>query len=165
MSGFALVASLLILTMLALLGVSSMRATNTELQMAASIEDSARSFQAAEAGLSAAAAIVFDDSAELSFTSGSREIDFALYTPNPLAHLSDNTPTNRHNDLPVVTARISGDPEGRCPRAVFASSADLLACGAYELVSTHAPATTDAPRGAATTTLRLGIARQIINLE
>lgn len=160
--GFALIASLIILAMLALLGVASMTATTTEVQISASIEDVARSFHAAEAGISAAQAAIFSDDSLLAFTSGTRQFDFSAMSPNPLANLADNTPTAGHNDLPTVTALISGDLEGKCERSEFASSDDLLGCGAFDVVSTHASANADTARGGVTTTLRLGISRQII---
>jgi hypothetical protein len=54
------ITSLVILAVLALLGVSTMTATTTELQIANDMEAEARSFQAAEAGLTAAARMILD---------------------------------------------------------------------------------------------------------
>ncbi len=160
--GFALIASLIILAMLALLGAASMTATNTEIQISASMEDVERSFQAAEAGISAAAMVVFSDTSQLAFVGDSKQIDFSSLSPDPLAHLHNDTPTSAHNDLPRVAAILSGDPEGKCDRSEWASSDDLIACGAFDVVSNHASGTAGAARGNATTTLRLGISRQII---
>ncbi|MBK1631395.1 hypothetical protein CKO31_11710 [Thiohalocapsa halophila] len=160
--GFALIASLIILAMLALLGAASMTATNTEIQISSSMEDSARSFHAAEAGVSAGAAAVFDDTGQLDFVGDSTQLDFSSASPDPLAHLHNDTPTDAHNDLPTVTAVVSGDPEGKCARSEWASSDDLIGCGAFDLVSAHSSGDADSARGHVTTTLRLGISRQII---
>jgi type II secretory pathway pseudopilin PulG len=164
-SGFALITTLIVLALMSLLGVVSMNATKTELRMAANFEDESRSFQAAEAGLNAAAALALSDGKTLVFVGNSTQIDFEGLDPNPLAHLANGTPTALHNDMPTVTVIISGDPEGKCARSATASSDDLIGCGAFDLVSTHASANTTSERLGASTTLRFGIARQIINVN
>jgi Tfp pilus assembly protein PilX len=164
-SGFALITTLIVLALMSLLGVVSMNATKTELRMAANFEDESRSFQAAEAGLNAAALLALSDGTTLAFAGNSTQIDFTQLNPNPLAHLANDTPTATHNDMPTVTAIISGDPEGKCARSATASSDDLIGCGAFDLVSTHASANTTSERLGASTTLRFGIARQIINVN
>jgi type II secretory pathway pseudopilin PulG len=155
--GFALITSMIVLGVLAILGVSTMTATNTELQTAANLEDSNRSFQAAEAGITAAAIAVFSDPGALSFVGNSSTLDFSAMVPNPVGHLGTDTPT--------VTAIVSGDPTGKCERSEFASSDDLIGCGAFDVVSTHAPSTSGQARNAATTSLRLGLSRQVIALD
>ena len=145
--GIALITSMIILGVLALLGVATMSATNTELQIAANLEQSSRSFHAAEAGINAARMPVFANR-------GIGPIIFSSVTPNPLAGLDGDTPT--------VAVEASGDPMGQCERSETASSADVIACGAFDLRSEHAPASSDAARNAAATVLRLGISRQFI---
>jgi hypothetical protein len=153
---------MIILAILALLGATSMTATNTELQISSNMENTARSFHAAEAGISAAANAVFAETTQLHFVGDAKELDFTSVTPNPLAHLQDDTPTTAHNDLPTVTAVVSGDPAGKCARSEWASSDDLIGCGAFDLVSTHSAGGADAARGHVSTTLRLGVSREII---
>ena len=160
--GFALIASLVILAILALLGAASMTATHTEIRISSSMEDAARSFHASEAGVSAGAAAVFADTQELDFVGDSKQLDFTTASPNPLAHLRNDMPTSAHNDLPTVTAAVSGDPEGNCARSEWASSDDLIDCAAFDLVSSHDSGSADSPRGYVCTRLRLGISRQII---
>ncbi|MGB5832836.1 MAG: PilX N-terminal domain-containing pilus assembly protein [Thiohalocapsa sp.] len=155
--GIALITSMIILGVLALLGVSTMRATNTELQIATNLEGSSRSFHAAEAGITAARTAVFVDSDRLGFRGNRMEIDFTAMTPNPLSDLG--------SDAPTVTAVVSGDPRGKCERMDSASSDDLIGCAAFDMVSTHAPATAMQARDAATTTLRLGVSRQVIAVD
>ena len=55
--GAALVVSLIILVAMTMLGITSMKSTSTELTMVGNLRESAITFQAAEAGLSAAEAI------------------------------------------------------------------------------------------------------------
>lgn len=160
--GFALIANLIIMAMLALLGVASMTATVVEVQISANLEDGARSFQAAEAGVSAAEMLILSDTAQLAFSGTEKQIDFSSVSPNPLANLIDNNPTSALNDVPVVTAVVSGDPEGKCARSEWASSDDLIGCGAFDIVSTHGPLSSDSARGGAHTTVRLGVAREVI---
>jgi len=155
--GIALITSMIVLGILALLGISAITATNTELQTAENLEDSNRSFQAAEAGITAATIVVFGDPSQLAFVGNSTTLDFSAMAANPLADLGDDTPT--------VTAIVSGDPTGKCERSEFASSDDLIGCGAFDVVSTHTPATPGQARNAATTSLRLGLSRQVIALD
>jgi len=155
--GIALITTMIILGVLALLGVATMSATNTELQIAANLEEASRSFHASEAGINAARVSVFADSDHVAFAGGEIVIDFSSRSPNPLADLGGDTPT--------VTAIPSGDPRGKCERSETASSDDLIACGAFDLVSEHAPPTSTEARNAASTTLRLGISRQVIALN
>ncbi len=165
--GFALVTSLIILAMLALLGAAAMTATNTELRVAGDSEDRARSFEAAEAGLNAALTIVATDLARLPLSGGSLDIDFtSLGDQNPLQHLLSDAAgagsNNSDNDMPVVTATISGDPKGKCARSADASSDDLLGCSAFALTSTHHKGTEDDPRGHFSTTVQMGVTTQRI---
>jgi len=155
--GVALIVSLIILAILALLGISAITATTSELQVASDLEAEARSFQAAEAGITAASTLVFADADTLAFQGNSAVLDFSSLASNPLADLG--------SDTPVVTAVISGDPSGRCERSEFASSDDIVGCGAFDVVSTHAPQDIRQARNAASTTLRLGISRQVIKLN
>jgi len=148
---------MIILGVLALLGIATMSATNTELQIAANLEEASRSFHAAEAGINAARVSVFSDSDHVAFSGGKIVLDFSSHSPNPLADLGSDTPT--------VTAVSSGDPNGKCERSETASSDDLIACGAFDLISEHAPATSSEARNAAATVLRLGISRQVIGLN
>ena len=152
--GFALIASLIILTILALLGAASMTASHTEIQISASVEDAARSFHAAEAGVSAARVALSQDSGQLDFVGNSMQLDLTSAAPDPLSHL--------HNDLPTVTAVVSGDLTRLCERIREATSRDKVGCRAFDLVSTHNAGNADAPRGHVCTTLRLGISREII---
>jgi hypothetical protein len=101
--GAALITSLVILAVLGApgLGVSTMTATTTELQIANDMEAEARSFQAAEAGLTAAARMILDG--VLSPDTDVGEIDFSSFDPNPLADMG--------TDLPVVDH--TGSPGGR----------------------------------------------------
>ena len=149
-----MIVSLIVLSVLALLGISTMTATTTELQIASDMEAEARSFQAAEAGVTAATTVVFGDADLLAFAGDSVVIDFAALNSNPLADMG--------TDTPVVKAMVSGDPNGKCERSESASSDDLIGCGAFEVVSRHAPSTAGQARNAAATTLRLGISRQVI---
>ncbi|MDJ0882105.1 MAG: PilX N-terminal domain-containing pilus assembly protein, partial [Gammaproteobacteria bacterium] len=57
-SGAALVVSLIILVAMTMLGITSMKGSVTELAMAGNLRESALTFQAAEAGLSTAEAIL-----------------------------------------------------------------------------------------------------------
>jgi hypothetical protein len=148
---------MIILGVLALLGVTTMSATNTELRIAANLEEASRSFHAAEAGINAARVSVFSDSDHVAFAGGKILIDFSAHSPNPLADLGSDTPT--------VVAVPSGDPRGKCERSETASSDDLIACGAFDLISEHAPVTSAEARNAAATILRLGISRQVIALN
>ena len=152
--GIALIVSMIILGVLALLGVTTMSATNTELRIAANLEEASRSFHAAEAGIDAARVSVFPDSDHVAFAGDTIVIDFTSLNPNPLANLDSDTPT--------VTAVPTGDPRGQCERSNTASSADLIACGAFDLISEHAPATSAEERNAAATSLRLGISQEVI---
>lgn len=155
--GAVLVMSLIILTVLALLGVTTMMATTTELRIASDAETRNRSFQAAEAGITAAATVVIGDPDTLAFQGGSIILDFSTLASNPLADMGDDTP--------VVTALISGDPSGNCDRSESASSTDLIGCGAFDVRSTHTSSDFEHARNASTTTLRLGISRQVIRIN
>jgi hypothetical protein len=174
-TGFALIASLIILVTLGLLGVASMTATNTEMQIASSTADVARSFHASEAGLNAAGMVMLEKTTRSQFLKllstlklrdDSIRLDFESLlpedTPHPLAHFDTDNPTEPHNDLPIVRAVVSGDVGGSCPRQIRASDPDVIACGDHELVSIHTAGSLDAPRGHATTTLRLGVSAERI---
>ncbi|ESQ16965.1 MAG TPA: hypothetical protein DDY14_12505 [Chromatiaceae bacterium] len=152
--GVALVISLIILFVLALLGVSTMSTTTMQLRIASDTEMQARSFQAAEAGVAAAMTLAFDDPGMLIFEDDSAVVNFAAMDPNPLSHMGQ--------DIPAVTVVVSGDRVGSCERSERASSSDIIGCSAFDLVSTHASGGADVARNAATTTLRLGISQQII---
>jgi len=67
-------------------------------------------------------------------------------------------------DAPTVTIVVSGDRDGNCSRTEFASSDDLIGCGAFEIVSTHAPDTATV-KGGARTTLVEGIAQQVVRID
>jgi hypothetical protein len=152
--GVALVLSLIVLAVLSVLGISAMRMSVGELQIAGDTENTNRSFQAAEAGITAGLDLIVNDPSNLSFTQGSNLIDFSAVSPNPVAHLGD--------DAPAVTIRISGDPDGTCARSEDASSADLVGCGAFELSSTHAADSATLLKDGATTVLRKGVTQQVI---
>lgn len=144
---------LIVLALLTLLGISTMRVSISELQVVGDTEDKARSFQAAEAGLTAATALLADAPETLMFRGGSAEVDFTALNPNPLAGMGGDTPT--------VTMIVSGERDGSCARTEFVSSADLLGCGAFDIVSTHEP-DSQALRGGARTRLTTGITQQVI---
>jgi Tfp pilus assembly protein PilX len=148
--GAALITSLIILAVLALLGVSTMTATTTELQIANDMEAEARSFQAAEAGLTAAAHMVLDG--VLSPDTDVGAIDFSSFTPNPLADMG--------SDLPVVTIPAAPVEDGGCARSPNASSADQILCSSFVLVSTHRSASAGKARAGASTMLMLGLSRE-----
>lgn len=155
--GVALVVALVILVVLSVLGISAVRVTVNDLQIAGDTEDSQRSFQAAEAGLAAGFSLVIDNPDTLVFQGGSNAIDFSAISPNPLDHLG--------SDTPVVTVAASGDPNGSCSRSTIASSADMIGCAAFELSSTHAPADPSVIKGGAMTVLRKGVTQQVISQD
>ena len=155
--GFALIASLIVLAMLALLGAASMTATNTEIRISSSMADAARSFHAAEAGLDAGHVLLRDDLERLTFTGDSNPLDFTLAPGNYFAHLAADEVTRAFDDAPSVTALVSGDPKGECARSKTPYSRDLIGCGAFELASTHTSGGADQSRNRVETTLLLGV--------
>lgn len=150
--GAALIISLVILSVLALLGISTMTATTTELQIATDMEAEARSFQAAEAGLTVAVRMILDG--DLS-PDDVGTVNFAALDPNPLADMG--------TDTPVVTLPSAPVEDGGCVRSPDASSADQISCSSFILVSTHSAVAPDQARTGATTTLRVGLSREETN--
>ncbi len=65
--GVALLVSLILLVAMTMLGISSMKGSSTELTMAGNLRESGLTFQAAEAGLRQAEAIVEDSSSSAMF--------------------------------------------------------------------------------------------------
>ena len=150
-----MILSLIILSIIALLGVSTMRSTTTELRIAGDAEAQNRSFQAAEAGV---AAVKFFPSGEITFTTVAGAptdiVDFSTLDPNnPLSDMGQ--------DAPVVTV-TNGAEDAKCSRVTQGSSDDLIGCATFFLRSTHTAAGVGTARNAATTALRVGASRQMI---
>ncbi len=153
-AGVVLIISLIILAVLSILGISTMRMSISELQVAGDTEDANRAFQSAQAGLDAALGILQNESNILFFTGSRYTINFSIRSPNPLEGMSTDTPT--------VEVLVSGDRDGVCARTASASSADILGCGAFEIVSTLTPDDPGSAKGGAETILREGVAQEVI---
>lgn len=154
--GAALITSLIILAVLALLGVSTMTVTTTELQIATDMEAEARSFQAAEAGLTAAARLILDGVISPDTDAGVINFD-ALFEGDEAAN---NPLADMGADLPVVEIPAAPTEDGGCARSPNASSADQITCSSFILVSTHTSASAGQARAGASTTLQLGLSRE-----
>jgi Tfp pilus assembly protein PilX len=148
-----LLISLVLLAVLSILGISAMQMSIRELKLASDLEDRDRSFHAAEAGINAAVTYMRSDSLVLAFSGEQITANFNRMSRNPLAKLGD--------DLPTVEIQVAGDRDGTCTRTEDASSDDLVGCGAFEVVSTHAPES-DSVKGGARTTLAQGISQEVI---
>lgn len=102
-SGAALVVSLIILVAMTMLGITSMKGSVTELAMAGNLRESALTFQAAEAGLSAAEAILAAGNDPVNL------LDENAVDPN---YLNDTTWDNAAltNEATASLANISTNP-------------------------------------------------------
>jgi hypothetical protein len=148
--GVALIVALLFLLVITIISVIAASNSTQGLRMAANMQDSAASFQAAEAGVTAALTLAytpedpFGDMDELEPFA-----DFDPATDHPLRNVYGG-PGSVDVDV-FVTGR--GLP---CPRSGVGSSVGLLECNYYRVTSEHAVA------GKARTGLQMGVVRTTI---
>lgn len=148
--GVALVVALLFLLVVTIISVIAASNSQLGLKMAANMQDSYESFQAAEAGVVAVLALV--DTANDPFDGDDTLDPFAALDPavdHPLRHLKDGVDS--------VDVDVFITTEGTtCPRSTAPSSVGLFDCDYYRLESEHEVARK------ARTKVNLGVVKTII---
>lgn len=151
--GVALITALLFLLVVTVLAVTAANNSSLGLKMSANMQDSYRSFQAAEAGVYAALGLV--DTPQDPFDRTDRTDEpFAGITNHPLRNLAAD-PNDAGVDVDVVLIAI----DRSCPRPPTdrgGSSTGIFACDFYRIESEHEAV------GEARTQVEMGVIKTII---
>jgi len=156
--GSALFVSLLMLALLTILGTATVSGRMVELRIAGNTQRMMESFQQADSGLIAAVSLVDDADSPLKGRDDDTPFDsFAVDSDGDGAPDSYSAayPLTNIPDVVVASRLIRGD--SACNRDANASSSNTIQCEFYDIRSTHT-----APLTGATTTVHMGIRRQII---
>ena len=162
--GVALIVGLLMLTILTIIGLSTMETSQFELKMAGNTQDFYNSFQKADAGVFAIMSFsrVSDlKTANKPFDGVDNGTPFiglnnASKPKHPLWEVNDKSvDSNGDGDVEVdVVLKATGLP---CPRAEVATSTDLIECEFYQVESEHTDTQTSAR-----THLFQGVSKELI---
>lgn len=148
--GVALVVALLFLLVVTVISVIAASNSTQGLRMAANMQDSAASFQAAEAGVIATLALA--NTAQDPFEGEDVEAPFAAFDPavdHPLRNLYGGA-SAIDVDVFLSESRLP------CPRGAAGSSVGLLECDYYRVASEHEIA------GKARTRVQIGVVKTTI---
>ncbi|MCB1853276.1 MAG: pilus assembly PilX N-terminal domain-containing protein [Halieaceae bacterium] len=154
--GVALVTALLFLLVVTVIAVTAANNSNLGLKMSASMQDSYRSFHAAEAGVYAALGLAGGAQDPFTRTDVVAE-PFQNVSTHPLRNLAPdpNDPGSAPVDVDVFLISIQR-PCPRPPTASGGSSVGVFDCDYYRIQSEH-----DAP-GRARTRVELGVVKTVI---
>jgi type IV pilus assembly protein PilX len=144
--GVALAFTLILLTVVTIIGVFAATTGSLELRMSRNMQESMDSFQAAEAGIEAV--LTLAGTGPSPFQGEDVDDPFANLSPSPLEQLNDGEASV---DVDVVLVLR----DAPCPRGLDGFSADLIACDHYRVESLH-----DTPD--ARTQLDVGVVRPVI---
>ncbi len=129
--GVALVISLILLTILTVLGVYAASTGALQLRMVGNMQESFDSFQAAEAGIAAVLSLV--RTGPDPFTGNDEPTPFTGAGSDPLDELNDGSGSVNVN----VIMQLKG---GTCPRREEGYSVGLIDCDHYRIESQHTSA-------------------------
>lgn len=130
-----LIITLAFLLIVALIATYAAARVNSDLQMVRNLQESVRSLNSAEAGLSALVKHIFDTPAVLNGASNTTPLNGV--NPDPLEGVANRADDNIRLGI-VNTVR-----EANCPRAAAGTSARIISCDHYRLEAEH---TSDAAR-------------------
>ena len=129
--GVALIVALLFLLVVTIISVVAASNSRQGLKMAANMQDSAASFQAAEAGVIAALSLA--NTAQNPFRGIDQLAPFAAFDPasdHPLRDVFGGAES-------VSVDVIMGESQLPCPRSAAGSSVGLFECDYYRVTSQH----------------------------
>ena len=148
--GVALIVALLFLLVVTVISVIAASNSTQGLRMAANMQDSAASFQAAEAGVIATLALA--NTGEDPFDADDVAAPFAAFDP-----ATDHPLRNVYGGAEAVDVDVFLGERGLpCPRSGAGSSVGLLECDYYRVTSEHAMA------GKARTRVQIGVVKTTI---
>ncbi len=153
-SGVALVTGLLFLLVVTIVAVTAANNSVLGLKMSASMQDSYRSFQSAEAGVYAALGLAGTDAGTDLFRPGQDVVAVAF--PKDTNHPLRNQ-VGYPNDLSVDVDVFLLSTENICTRT--AMSEKVVSCSYYRIVSEHAEP------GRARTQVQLGVVKTVIRQQ
>lgn len=156
-SGVALATSLIFLLVVTIIALMAANNSALNLKMAASMQDTFRSFQAAEAGVYAVLGLT--GTAADPFRRQAEVLDpFADVSPHPLQSLADD-PDDPDSAISIVTSTALVSMQRSCkrpPREGGGTSIFIIDCDYYRVDSEH-----NQP-GRARTRVEIGVAREVI---
>lgn len=158
-SGIALATALLFLLVVTIIAITAANNSALGLKMSSNMQDSYRSFQAAEAGIYGTLALAGSGAATEPFDrrTSPRDPFAGLTTTHPLRNIADdpNDPTTSNVEVDISLMGI----DRTCPRppsSTGGSSIGVFDCDYYQIRSEHEQA------GRARTQVELGVVKTVI---